>query len=163
VGEVRFPVALAPDLDWLTEPRPEQVLAPVETSVWVDAPPGYTPPKGLARLLAQFTYRPGWRFVLALNPAVHSLMSSVADVPGLPGLAGWVLRIHMKVEDTYRRGVMRDQTFTIALPSYPDEVPDEYWLTWLRRTAIQLAEDHEIDEWFMVAGVRPFDPHKGGS
>jgi hypothetical protein len=157
VPEYRFPVALAPGLDWLAEPDPGQMFAPVESSVWVDAPPGMLPPKGLARLLAQFTYRPGWRFVLVYSSRFESLTT------GLPGWPAWSLRIHMKIEDTYRRGVTRDQTFTVSLPTYPDEVPDEYWLQWLRHTAIQLAEDHEIDEWFTVAGKRPFDPHVKGA
>jgi len=123
-----------------------------EARVWVDAPGGWRPgelPVGLVRVLAEFTYRPKWRFVLVREP-----------MTGWPsGMGAWGLRVRAWVEDAYHPGVWgtETQTFPVPWPHGPDS--QEEWVAWLRRAVIFPVEQHESDEWFKVGGVRLFDPH----
>lgn len=121
--------------DPLTEMRFEQVELPAP----VGTPEEYWP---LARLLGKLRYKPGWKFEIRQDAA---------------GPWGWYLWILAEVEDAYHPGVRAQIANARPLPF--GELPDDAWMR-LVHSAIWSAEGHEIDEWFVVDGERPFDPHR---
>ena len=98
-------------------------------------------PAGLVKLLAEFTYKPRWRFELV--PGDYSLWSTLV--------------IHTWVQDAYPPHNWGGGVFQVPVPPR-DEMSEDDWMRWLRHQ-ITAAEDHETCEWFLVAGKRPFDPH----
>lgn len=91
-------------------------------------------------VLAEVTYRPGWRFVLADDP--------------YEGPAVWVLA---EVENSYQPGTTTDLGIETFVPLAALAGREEF-LEWLLNRCIRL-ESHEAREWFKVGG-KPFrDPH----
>src|SRR5216684_1913649 len=101
------------------------------------------PPAALVALLARFTYRPRWRFELRRS------------VGGLD----WMLHVTTWVEDAYKPGVWGKGNFVFRVPPFGEDLPADMWLRWLHDNCCQHMESHEGDEWFLVDGVRVFDPH----
>lgn len=113
-------------------------------------------PEALVELLAEFSYKPRWRFSLR--------SMTEAGRPGHSFESRWLLLVNTWVEDVTQPGVWSAGVFTIPVPWGDDEAPRDYWLHWLRDQIWQGPERHEVDEWFTVGGERPFDPHaKPGS
>lgn len=104
------------------------------------------PPPELEKLLAVFRYKPGWSF---------SLVSAFPRTPWDP----WRLQIEVAdVLDAYGSGTRSRFVTHIPVPTVPGD--REMWMRFLR-DAVTSAEHHERDEWFVVDGQRPFDPHRG--
>jgi hypothetical protein len=111
---------------------------------WNHLPP--TPrPEGLAQLLARFTYRPRWKFDLRANGT---------------GWPGWILAITAWVEDTYKPGQWGKVMTVLTVPQA--DMDEDGWMRWLHDYAVRAVEQHETDEWFLIDGRRPWDPHAPG-
>lgn len=101
-------------------------------------------PGGLARLLDRVEYKPGWRFQV------------MPDGPGRILLVA----IREDVLDAYGSGKRSPQMTAQGLPASDviGDGSDEMWVH-VVHDVLSRAEQHEVDEWFRVGGVRPFDPH----
>lgn len=107
-------------------------------------------PQGLSDLLGVFRYKPGWSFTLAARSPAQ-------------GWAEWLLLILTRVQDVYHPEQWQTVATQARVPAELDEVDAgrraEMWMYFLRRQ-IEEAEQHELGEWFVVDGARPYDPHK---
>jgi hypothetical protein len=103
-------------------------------------------PQGLVDLLAEFSYKPRWRF--ELEPAGT----------GLRGVFWWSLFVHTWVEDVFQPGVWAEGVHMVPVPQAGD-AGAEFWEHWLHDQVWGVVERHEVDEWFRVGDRRPFDPH----
>lgn len=105
-----------------------------------------SPAKPLEDLLARFTYKPGWEFTADITP--HGLIT---------------LTIRAMVHDADNPQNICPITFTETIDPYivkhRADADERYWMKWLH-SMIRRAEEHEIDEFFQVDGVKVFDPHK---
>jgi hypothetical protein len=104
------------------------------------------PPAGLVALLAVFEYKPGWRFEIRCDEwrpdDPWALLITIDDQLDARDPGGRRIRLlHQR-----------------PIPCYLPDEPDR-WLRFLR-DAIAAADAHERDEWFVVNGERPFDPHR---
>jgi hypothetical protein len=90
-------------------------------------------------------YKPGWRFEVRSDPRRP-------DDP-------WALLVTIDDQLDARDPHGRRITLLHQSP-VPCHLPDEpdVWLEFVRHS-ITLADAHERDEWFVVDGERPFDPH----
>jgi hypothetical protein len=112
-------------------------------------PYGYDPPpQALVRFLEKFRYRPRWTFQLYPDK----------DLPGF----GWTLLINEWVEDTYNPGKWANIKATAKVPEVYNSVmiDEDFWQEWMHGHVIPVLERHDSDEWFVVDGQRPFDPHR---
>lgn len=107
-------------------------------------------PQGLSDLLGVFRYKPGWSFTLAARSPAQ-------------GWADWLLLILTRVQDVYHPEQWQTVATHARVPAELDDVDAgrraEMWMYFLRRQ-IEAADDHELGEWFVVDGARPYDPHK---
>jgi hypothetical protein len=101
-------------------------------------------PRGLVAVLGEFTYLPKWEFRLR---------------QGLPQPGLWTLHVRTWVEDSRHPGTHGRGHWGFTVWDEPD-APREFWVEWLRKCMREIAM-HEVDEWFLVGGVRLFDPHAG--
>lgn len=151
VAERLIPVMLPRALP-LAEVPVSSVLDGEFTRVAVDAPEGQDPRRdGLGALLvvlAQFEYRPRWRFVLTwAAPPSYGIMNR------------WLLHVHTWVEDAYHPGRWAEGHSLAVLP-HDAGLDEQGWLAYLHGYVIPRVEQHESDEWFRYKGERPYDPHK---
>lgn len=90
----------------------------------------------LRDLLRVFTYRPGWEFFIERG----------------------MLRVRATVIDSTNQTQSCPLSYEHALPRYTH--PGFDWQRWLF-DQIMTIERHEAQEFFQVAGVPVYDPHKG--
>lgn len=132
----------------LAEVRVSSVLDGEFTQVAVDAPYSQDPREhGLGTLLvvlAQFEYKPRWRFVLTWAGSY---------------LNDWAIHVHTWVENAYHPGVWAEGHSLAAIP-VGSKFDEAGWLSFLHGYVIPRIEQHETDEWFRYKGQRPYDPHK---
>lgn len=146
-----IPVMLpGPDLvPWLADADAQKTSpGPAYMQVAVDAPYSQDPREhGLGTLLvvlAQFEYKPRWRFVLTWTGSY---------------LNDWAIHVHTWVENAYHPGVWAEGHSLAAIP-VGSKFDEAGWLSFLHGYVIPRIEQHETDEWFRYKGQRPYDPHK---
>ena len=156
MAERLIPVAVSgPDLvTWLRDTDVSTTSAgPMFAQVAVDAPEGRDPRHdGLLALmivLAQFEYKPRWRFVLT-----HGTLAGYEYAP-----AEWLIHVHTWVEDACHPGHWMEGHSFAYVPAGTG-MDERGWLGFLRGYVIPRIEQHEQDEWFRYRGERIFDPHK---
>jgi hypothetical protein len=102
-------------------------------------------PKALASLIDRLQYKEGWHFELE-------------DVDRGQGSKGLTLNIVLTCKDSYHpEQTMRVMHYMIVPPAAYDE---RSWQRWLF-DQIQLVEQHEACEFFLIDGNRPYAPHHG--
>lgn len=95
-------------------------------------------------LLAEITYKPGWRF-------------SITPYSSRPAM-GFLL-IEYMAEDTYTNAGMIKIGRRIPMPRcFAD---GKHFLRWIFEQ-IMLTERHESSEWFRFRSVMIYDPHSRG-
>jgi hypothetical protein len=152
-GERLIPVQTTGPADWLTYVADPPAWATQATfaQVPVAAPDGIDPHASglgpLLRVLAGFRYRPRWRFVLTWTG------------PADAGFWQWAIVVHTWVEDAYHPGRWAGGQSFCHLPEMRDW-DEAAWLRFLHDYVIPRIEQHEMDEWFVYDGARPYDPHK---
>lgn len=97
----------------------------------------------LRQLIADLTYKLGWRFMLS-DPDFRSFDMAT-------------LLIRYNAPDAYQPERTIPITARFPVPYLPGLSCDE-WMRWLHSLIMQV-EMHEVGEFFVVAGERPFDPH----
>jgi hypothetical protein len=97
----------------------------------------------LTSLLARFRYKPDFSFTVTYTGYGYQ-----------PALA-----VQMITTDTYHPENGRVPV-VLYVPIPEVTISDEDMLRWLRE-CLRYMENHEIDEWIVVDGQRPFDPHSG--
>jgi hypothetical protein len=104
-------------------------------------------PGDLEVLVAQLSYRPGWRFSLQHEDRGQ----------GSEGLTFTVVSLGY---DTHH--VDRGETYRVAhyFPVPPAAYNRQSWARWLLDRLIEV-ETHECCEYFRVAGLQPFAPNHG--
>lgn len=154
MAERLIPVMLpGPDLvPWLADADVQETSpGPAFRQVPVCAPEGRDPrADGLGTLLlvlAQFEYKPRWRFVLTWTGYEGRYMNQ------------WVIHVHTWVENAYHPGVWAEGHSLAAIP-VGSKFNEAGWLSFLHGYVIPRIEQHETDEWFRYKGERPYDPHK---
>lgn len=103
----------------------------------------------LQNLLKRFKYKPGWEFTLDTPSSTIRVMT-------------WQeprnLLITTQVQDTYHPANSKQQIgLFCGVPEVP-AITDGQIMEWLK-ACIAYLEMHELEEWFMVDGTRPYDPH----
>lgn len=112
----------------------------------------YAPyPVLLAGLVNRLQYRPGWTCNL-----VH-IERDDPDVHGMPA-GGLTLIIRADVYDTHQPDVKRPVLHYFIVPAATYD--ERSWRRWLLDRFIDV-ETHEACEWFVIDGVRPFNPNHG--
>lgn len=91
----------------------------------------------LTQLLKQFKYKSGWQFTVERFPQPRLL-----------------IRVEAIDADAPDKTIL--VTFAYALPLYVYESFD--WPRWLRGQIIDV-EIHEVDEFFILKGQKPYYPH----
>lgn len=90
----------------------------------------------------EISYKPRWRF----------------EIVEAPHEAYVYLGLFFDADDAYKPGYWTVVQGATVLP--PPALTDRgAFFSWVRHQ-ISAAENHEIDEWFKVSGVRVRDPHK---
>jgi len=94
----------------------------------------------LANLVSRAECKPGWRFKLASEDEALRL---VITVPGF---------------DAYnrRRQLAVSHYFPVPIATYNEKT----WRRWIFEMCRRV-ENHELGEWFMIDGERPFSPLHG--
>lgn len=108
-------------------------------------------PDDLEELIAQWQYRPGWRFTLA------HLERDPKDSHGVAA-GGLTLIIYAAVYDSYHPDQFRpvNHYFIVPAATYDREA----WRDWVQ-DCIEQVEMHESREWSVVDGERPYAPNHG--
>lgn len=104
-------------------------------------------PDGLARLVDQLEYRPGWTF---------DLRDLVRD----PGSEGLTLTITTRGYDSYHPDRGENYRVNHYSPVPPATYKLEDWRRWLFDRLVDV-ETHEAAEFFVVDGDRPYAPNHG--
>lgn len=99
----------------------------------------------LAGLVAQLTYKPGWRFALK-------------NINRGQGCSGLTLMISAEVPNSLNPAEMSG--FLHLMPVIPAAYDEENWTRWLL-DQILLVEQHEALEYFQIGETRPFFPEHG--
>lgn len=104
-------------------------------------------PTVLAELIGALTYRPGWTFKLA-------------DIERDPGSEGLTFIVRSLGYDTYNPD--RGETYGVYhyFPVPPATFNRQGWTSWIRKRLLDV-EEHELNEFLMIDGYRPFAPHHG--
>lgn len=92
----------------------------------------------MAELLAEYTYRPGWRLI------VHD--------DEFEGSCLWVIA---ELDNSYQSGSPVQVRVRSLIPPMAGRPEFERWLWW----RLSMIEIHESREWFQRDGKPVFDPH----
>jgi hypothetical protein len=95
-----------------------------------------------AKLLKDFTYKPGWSFYFN---------EGTENTPA-------VILVQMNVADSNSPDEMVDTGMPRVIRDY-EEMSDDEFFEWLQRT-IGFCEAHERDEWMRYKGKKIFDQHE---
>lgn len=139
----------------------------------------------LGEMVANLRYKPGWSFHLHWGPSSSSSICSQADIPDMTtsGSASLGLSFDFTIGGNAPYEIEKPPYFYYPLilticvltddaqnpghkvmVEHPQIVPhEEYhppWHYWLME-CIRLVENHEIGEFFEIAGQRPFYPEHG--
>jgi len=128
--------------------------------------PAATPSVGLAALVAQLRYKPGWRFALVNGPSIGSGGITGEATPSTTATwtTAWTfgvpatLVISAQVPDSDNPA--ETGQFTHYFPIYPCVVDDAFWRRWLIERILDV-ERHEAMEAFWIGDQRPFYPGHG--
>jgi hypothetical protein len=102
-------------------------------------------PKILDSLVARLRYKEGWDFTLV-------------DLDRGQGSGGLTLIIGVDGPDSYHPEHNLKVLHYMIVP--PAAYNEQSWRRWLLNQ-IQLVETHEMCEFFMIDGIRPYAPHHG--
>jgi hypothetical protein len=154
--ELPIPLAAEPMFDGLPEPDPGRLERTLEGWTPMDMAAPVLGLRALMDLVGRIRYKPGYRLRV--------------DDPGMTG--GAFLVVTARLRDTYHpEGPVAEQVMRFEAPAWLLERWGEWAearperaapsiLAWVRK-CLGHHELHERDEWFMVDGLRAFDPHKG--
>jgi hypothetical protein len=94
----------------------------------------------LKAILEKFTYKPGWVFIFDEDCQYVYLT--------------------IKFDAIDADNPSSDQRITLRAEYTLDKIifSDYNWTKWLRSQIIK-CETHEVDEFFQIDGLKPFDPH----
>lgn len=118
--------------------------SPLHTAA--DERPPFEPP-GLRDLIATLTYKPGWKFFLAL------FREDEDEAP-----RGWRFHVISDTDDSLRpdKRIRVNHAFPVPPASYNRDT----WAAWIV-DRIGDVEMHERNEFVQFDGVREFAPHHG--
>jgi hypothetical protein len=146
----------------------------------VDKPKFLVDMETIKALMARFTYKPNWNFMVTARSDPWNESGQVVNLKiefyaenSVPAFEAWKIESEEEREygwsyrDTYQLPPMRRMMqprrpvipvgATLPVPAHISS-EREFW-DWLHTDVITMAENHERDEWFKVDGQVPFDPH----